>query len=72
MADLDLATILADGEYLRRVGDTLDGGPGGSGVDAEGAVDATAAALAAGTHTNVTVTYDDTAGSISLASSGAR
>ena len=70
MADLDLATILADGEYLRRVGDTLDGGPGGAGVDAEGAVDAAAAAFAAGTHTNVTVTYDDTAGSISLAASG--
>ena len=68
MADLDLATILADGEYLRRVGDTLDGGPGGAGVDAEGAVDATAAAFAAGTHTNVTVTYNDAAGSISLAS----
>ena len=42
-------------------------GPAGRGVDAEGAVDATAAAFAAGTHTNVTVTYNDTAGSISLA-----
>ena len=71
MADLDLATILADGEYLKRAGDTLvgeipaTGTPGA--VDAEGAVDAAAAALAAGTHTNVTVTYDDTANSISLA-----
>ena len=39
-------------------------------VDAEGAVDATAAAFAAGTHTNVTVTYNDAANSISLAASG--
>ena len=33
----------------------------------ERAQDATATALAAGTHTNITVTYDDTANSISLA-----
>ena len=72
MADIDLATVLADGEYLKREGDLLvgeipsTGTPGA--VDAEGAVDATATALAAGTHTNVTVTYNDTAGSISLAS----
>lgn len=36
----------------------------------EQAQDAVAAALAAGTHTNVTVTYDDAAGSISLAATG--
>jgi hypothetical protein len=44
---------------------------GGSGITAEDAVDATAAALAAGTHTNVTVTYNDAANSISLASTAA-
>jgi hypothetical protein len=38
----------------------------GGGVDAEGAVDATAAALAAGTHTGLSVAYNDAAGSISL------
>ena len=74
MADLDLATILADGEYLKREGDVLvgdipEGGTGG-GITTEDAVDATAAAFAAGTHTNVTVTYNDAANSISLAAAG--
>ena len=47
-----------------------EAGVGGGGITTEDAVDATAAAFAAGTHTNVTVTYDDTANSISLAASG--
>jgi hypothetical protein len=42
----------------------------GTPLTTEDAVDATAAAFAAGTHTNVTVTYDDVANSISLAASG--
>jgi hypothetical protein len=75
VADVDLAVILGDGEFLQRVGDELVGaipaGGAGGGLDAEGAVDATAAALAAGTHTNVTVTYNDTANAISLAAPGA-
>jgi hypothetical protein len=67
--DVDLSVILADGDFLKREGGVLVGEPvTGGGLDAEGAVDATAAAFAAGTHTNVTVTYNDAAGSISLAS----
>ena len=46
------------------------GGSGGGGITTEDAVDATAQAFAAGTHTNVTVTYNDAANSISLAASG--
>ena len=63
MPDLDLSTILADGEYLRRVGDSLDGGPGGS--TSEDVVDTVAAALVAGS--NIDVTYDDGAGTITVA-----
>ena len=46
------------------------GEPGGGGITQEDAVDAVAAAFAAGTHTNVTVTYNDAANSITLAASG--
>jgi hypothetical protein len=46
-------------------------GSGGGGITTEDAVDATAAAFAAGTHTNVTVTYNDAANSISLAATAA-
>jgi hypothetical protein len=48
----------------------IQGVPGGGGITTEDAVDATAAAFAAGSHTNVTVTYNDAANSISLAASG--
>jgi hypothetical protein len=50
-------------------GATGPAGPAG-GITTEDAVDATAAAFAAGTHTNITVTYNDAANSISLAASG--
>ena len=70
MPDVDLAVILADGEYLKRESGELVGAvpATGAGFTAEDAVDATAAAFAAGTHTNVTVTYNDAANSISLGS----
>jgi uncharacterized protein YaiE (UPF0345 family) len=72
MPDVDLSVILADGDFLKREGGQLVGEPvTGGGLDAEGAVDATAAAFAAGTHTGVTVTYNDTANSISLAATAA-
>ena len=57
--------------YLRADGSwSAPAGGGGGGITTEDAVDAIAAAFAAGTHTNVTVTYNDAANSISLAASG--
>ena len=44
-------------------------GGGGGGITTEDAVDSVAAAFAAGSHTNITVTYNDAANSISLAGS---
>lgn len=45
----------------------INSGAVGTGITTEQAVDAVAAALAAGSHTNVTVTYDDPGNAISLA-----
>ena len=56
--------FFADGETI------LLGGAGGSGITSEQAVDAVAAALAAGNHTNVTVVYDDNGNRINLAAAG--
>ena len=64
MADLDLATILADGEYLRRVGDTLVGDIPASGGTPEDVVDTVAAALVDGT--GIDIVYDDTGNTITV------
>ena len=48
----------------------FNAGGGGSGITTEQAVDAVAAALLSGTHTNVSVTYDDAGNKINLVVSG--
>lgn len=57
------------GADVTREGDnilvTINGGAGG-GVSAEGAVDAVAAALAAGSHNNITITYNDAGDAIDI------
>ena len=81
----ELSTIVGDGEMIEvgavpppdtewLWADTTEegtsgGGPGGSGVDAEGAVDAVAAALVEGA--GIDIVYDDTANTITVAATSA-
>ena len=64
MADIDLATILADGEYLKRAGDVLVGDIPATGGTPEDVVDQVAAALVDGT--GIDIVYDDTANTITV------
>jgi hypothetical protein len=52
--------------YMTGGEEVLLGGAGGSGITSEQAVDAVAAALTTGTHSGVTVAYDDTGNKINL------